>query len=106
MSLAYIPVLFAALSSARPEESGLASGLVNTTYQVGSAIGLAAMTALAIGVTGTTSTVNSLTGGYQAAFIGAAVIAAAAAAVAGLAIQRPRETASEEPVAAPLEQAA
>ena len=39
MSLAYIPVLLASLSGAKPEQAGLASGLVNTSYQVGSALG-------------------------------------------------------------------
>ena len=47
MSLAFIPSLGTAIPSAKPEEGGLASGIVNTTYQVGSALGLAAMTALA-----------------------------------------------------------
>src|SRR5919112_6658836 len=47
MALAFIPSLQTAISSARPEEGGLASGIVNTGYQVGSALGLAAMTALA-----------------------------------------------------------
>lgn len=47
MSLAFIPSLGTAISSARPEEGGLASGIVNTSYQLGSALGLAAMTALA-----------------------------------------------------------
>jgi EmrB/QacA subfamily drug resistance transporter len=47
MSMAFIPSLGTALSAARPEEGGLASGIVNTTYQVGSALGLAAITALA-----------------------------------------------------------
>jgi hypothetical protein len=47
MSLAFIPSLGTAISSARPEEGGLASGIVNTSYQVGSALGLAAMTAVA-----------------------------------------------------------
>ena len=47
MSLAFIPSLGIALSSARPEEGGLASGIVNTSYQIGSALGLAAMTAVA-----------------------------------------------------------
>ncbi|MFD0852027.1 MFS transporter, partial [Actinomadura adrarensis] len=42
MSLAFIPSLGTAISSARPEEGGLASGIVNTGYQVGSALGLAA----------------------------------------------------------------
>ena len=45
MSLAFIPSLGTAISSAKPEEGGLASGIVNTSYQVGSALGLAAMTA-------------------------------------------------------------
>jgi hypothetical protein len=64
------------------------------------------MTALATGVPGTASNAGSLTDGYQAAFIGAAVIAAAAAAFAGLGIQRPGQAASEDVEAAPLEQAA
>ena len=45
VSIAFIPTLGAALSAARPEEGGLASGIVNTSYQVGSALGLAAITA-------------------------------------------------------------
>jgi EmrB/QacA subfamily drug resistance transporter len=47
MSLAYIPAMFAAMAGAKPAEAGLASGIVNTTYQVGSALGLAVMTAVA-----------------------------------------------------------
>src|ERR671919_2327571 len=47
MSLAYIPALMSAVSHARKEESGLASGIVNTSYQIGSAIGLAIMVAIA-----------------------------------------------------------
>ena len=51
MSLTFIPTLMAALSHARPEEGGLASGLINTTYQVGSALGLAVASAVAISAT-------------------------------------------------------
>ena len=47
MAMAFIPSLGMALSSAAPEEGGLASGIVNTNYQVGSALGLAAMAAVA-----------------------------------------------------------
>ncbi len=47
MSLVFIPSLGTAISSAKPEEGGLASGIVNTSYQVGSALGLAVMTAVA-----------------------------------------------------------
>ena len=47
MALAFIPSLGTAISAARPEEGGLAAGIVNTSYQVGSALGLAVMTAVA-----------------------------------------------------------
>ena len=47
MSLAFIPTLGTAIGAARPEEGGLAAGIVNTSYQVGSALGLAVMTAIA-----------------------------------------------------------
>jgi EmrB/QacA subfamily drug resistance transporter len=97
MALAFIPSLQTAISSARPEEGGLASGIVNTGYQVGSAIGLAAMTAVAaangadeLGVVG------SLTDGYTAAFLGAAAIAVVGAVVAAITLRRP----AEEPPAA------
>jgi len=39
MSLAFIPSLGTAISSAPPQEGGLAAGIVNTSYQIGSAIG-------------------------------------------------------------------
>ena len=96
MSLAYIPVLIAALSSAKPEEAGLASGLVNTTYQVGSALGLAVMTAVATGVTGSSTDAGSLTDGYRGAFLGAAVVALVAAVAAAATISRPRSAASSD----------
>lgn len=83
MSLAFIPSLGTAISSARPEEGGLASGIVNTSYQVGSALGLAAMTALAASFgADRLGDPQALTEGYSAAFAGAAVIAVAGAAIA------------------------
>jgi MFS family permease len=83
MSLAYIPALNAGLSAVAAEQSGLASGLLNTSYQVGSALGLALMTAVATSY-GADQLGNAaeLTNGYQAAFIGAAAVAALAALVA------------------------
>lgn len=53
MSLAYIPGTIASMSGAKPEETGLASGIVNTTYQLGSAIGLAIVVAIAISTSNT-----------------------------------------------------
>ncbi|CAM5243440.1 MFS transporter [Streptomyces aurantiogriseus] len=77
MSLAYIPAMMAAMSGAPQEQAGLASGIVNTTYQIGSALGLAALTALATSQgAGRLGDLPALTEGFSAAFTAAAVIAA------------------------------
>ena len=90
MALAFIPSLQTAISSARPEEGGLASGIVNTGYQVGSALGLAAMTAVAAAHGATElGDIGALTDGYTAAFLGAAGIAAAGGLVAAITLRRP-----------------
>ncbi|WP_378735728.1 MFS transporter [Nocardia brasiliensis] len=76
MALAFIPSLGTAISAARPEEGGLAAGIVNVGYQVGSAIGLAAMTAVAAAFGGDrVGDASELTSGFSAAFLGASVIA-------------------------------
>jgi len=105
MSLSYIPALIASLSAVKPEETGLASGIVNTSYQIGSALGLAAMTAIAIAATDGAS-VADLNHGFHAAFIGAATVAAAAAALAVVAIRSPRAEAADTVAEAALEQQA
>jgi EmrB/QacA subfamily drug resistance transporter len=85
MALAFIPSLGIALSAARPEEGGLASGIVNTSYQIGSALGLAAMTALAAAHgADRLGDQPALTNGYSAALLGAAGIAATAAVLAAI----------------------
>ncbi|MFI1827578.1 MFS transporter [Streptomyces sp. NPDC020412] len=77
MSLAYIPAMMSAISGVRQEEAGLASGIVNTTYQVGSALGLAALTAVATSQgAGELGNLPALTDGFSAAFVGAAAVAA------------------------------
>jgi EmrB/QacA subfamily drug resistance transporter len=91
MSLAYIPAMLAALSGARPEEGGLASGIVNTTYQVGSALGLAAMTAIgAARGAAEIGNLPALVDGFQAVFVGAALIALVGAAVGWAWVAHPR----------------
>ncbi|MCF7547442.1 MFS transporter [Pseudonocardia sp. WMMC193] len=103
MALAFIPSLSTALSAARPEEGGLASGIVNTSYQVGSALGLAAMTALAAGY-GATQLADpvAMTTGFSAAFLGAAGVAllGAVLAAATLHTSRPAAQAQSDPAAA------
>jgi EmrB/QacA subfamily drug resistance transporter len=102
MSLAFIPTLGTAISAAPPEEGGLASGIVNTSYQIGSALGLAVMTAVAA-ANGADNLADpvALTEGYSAAFIGAAVVAVVGAAAAAAFLRRPAPHAPEE---APVDQ--
>ncbi len=92
MSLAYIPGTIASMSGAKPEETGLASGLVNTSYQIGSALGLAIIVAMsaaktdAVKLAGATG-VAALNQGFQTAFISAAVVSGIAALIAAFAIK-------------------
>ncbi|WP_406287169.1 MFS transporter [Embleya sp. NBC_00896] len=99
MALAFIPSLGTAISSARPEEGGLASGIVNTSYQIGSALGLAAMTALAAAHGAQEiGDPSALTDGFGAAFLGAAGIAAAGAVIAALTLRGPAAPVDTAPV--------
>ncbi|MFD5175838.1 MFS transporter [Nocardia sp. NPDC058379] len=90
MSLAFIPSLGTAISAARPEEGGLASGIVNVSYQVGSALGLAAMTAVAAAFgAGELGDATALTDGYSAAFLGAGLLALAGAGITAAVMRAP-----------------
>jgi EmrB/QacA subfamily drug resistance transporter len=82
--MALNPVLLAAMSDVRPEESGLASGIVNTSFMMGGALGLAVLASLAASRTSSLRAdgedlLTSLTGGYHLAFAVGAVFAATAA---------------------------
>lgn len=93
MALAFIPSLGTAISSARPEEGGLASGIVSTSYQVGSALGLAAMTAVATSQgADQLGNAGALTDGFSAAFTGAAGIAVFGAVVAAATLRSPKQS--------------
>lgn len=104
MSLAYIPALMSAVSHARKEESGLASGIVNTSYQIGSALGLAIMVAIASTQTlldknnGGIGSIDAVNNGFHFAFITAAIVAAIAAIVAFLVIKNPNTSGGKEEV--------
>ena len=93
MALPFIPAMNTAISAARPEEGGLASGIVSTSYQVGSALGLAVMTAIAATQL---ADPGALTDGYSAAFLGAAAIAVAGALAAGALLRTPKPVSASE----------
>jgi predicted MFS family arabinose efflux permease len=95
MALCFVPISIAALAGVRQEEAGLASGLINTTQQIGGAVGIALLSTIAVSVTedevgSGTVLPEALVSGFQAAFwVGAAI--AAAGLVAALALVRDAE---------------
>jgi EmrB/QacA subfamily drug resistance transporter len=93
--ITFNPLLLAAMGDVEPADAGLASGIVNTAFMMGGALGLAVLAA--IGTSRTDSLLASgegraeaLTGGYHASFIVGALFAAVAAALAA-ALLRPVE---------------
>jgi EmrB/QacA subfamily drug resistance transporter len=80
LGFSFVPISIAALAGVQPSEAGLASGLLNTSQQIGGALGIAVLSAIATsatndGIRSGTAVPNALTDGFQAAFIGAAAIA-------------------------------
>jgi EmrB/QacA subfamily drug resistance transporter len=87
--LAFNPVLMAAMSDVEPQDAGLASGIANTAFMMGGALGLAVLASAAAARTRTLAAAGhaqlaSLTGGYHVAFFVGALFALAAAAVGAL----------------------
>jgi MFS family permease len=76
---AFVPITIAALAGTRPNEAGLASGLINTSQQIGGAVGIALLSTVAVSKTDDALASGSaasaaLTDGFQQAFwIGAAI---------------------------------
>jgi EmrB/QacA subfamily drug resistance transporter len=107
--MAFNPVLLAAMSDVEPPEAGLASGVVNTSFMMGGALGLAVLASLAASRTDTLlaggeSEAAALTGGYHAAFFVGALFAIAAAVIGGLLLRQGAYAAQDEgadPHAAP-----
>jgi EmrB/QacA subfamily drug resistance transporter len=76
LGLAFVPNTIAAVSGVADREAGLASGLINTSQQIGGALGLAVLSTIANSVTGSAHSAGALTDGFQSAFLAGAGIAA------------------------------
>jgi EmrB/QacA subfamily drug resistance transporter len=103
--LAFPALMSMAMSGATPEDSGLASGLVNTTQQVGGALGLAVLATLSTSRTEHLlgdghSAASALTSGYHLAFAVGAGLVLAAIAVTAIVLS-PRAQTAQAPAAEP-----
>jgi MFS family permease len=87
--MALNPVLLAAMNDVEDDKAGIASGVVNTSFMMGGALGLAILASLAASrsdslLASGAGRLNALTGGYHIAFFVAALFAAAAAALSAV----------------------
>jgi EmrB/QacA subfamily drug resistance transporter len=96
--MAFNPVLMAAMNDVEPSESGLASGVVNTSFMMGGALGLAVLASVAASRTDSLrdsgeSVLQATTGGYHTSFLIGALFALTAAALGSVLLRsgRPAE---------------
>ena len=107
---AFVPITIAALAGTKPQEAGLASGLINTSQQIGGAVGIAILSTVAVATTDDAvadgvAVPVALTDGFVNAFWAGAGIALAGLLVS-IFMVRGRDLRQEAPVAEPALEAA
>jgi EmrB/QacA subfamily drug resistance transporter len=93
VGFSFVPISIAALAGVESAEAGLASGLINTSQQIGSALGIAAMSAIATprtddALAGGATQASALVTGFHGAFVAAVIVAGLGIAVALTLIRR------------------
>jgi EmrB/QacA subfamily drug resistance transporter len=102
LGFSFVPISIAALAGVQPSEAGLASGLFNTSQQIGGALGIAALSAVATsktesGVASGTPLPKALTDGFESAFVWGGLVAVVGILVALVLVRRSDlETPAEE----------
>ena len=109
IGLAFVTASIAALAGVAEHESGLASGLINTTFQIGAALGVAIVSTVAVSRSEDYLAANeganplvALTEGFQSAFLACVVLAGIGVALALLLLGRPRRALQEQLEAVPV----
>jgi EmrB/QacA subfamily drug resistance transporter len=114
MGFSFVPVTIASLAGVERSDAGVASGLVNTSRQIGGAIGLAAMSTVAASATSSYAVAHGLAAssaaatvsGFQTSFVVLGGLLVAALVVAGVFLRPVREQAEEAEAAPSLQEAA
>jgi EmrB/QacA subfamily drug resistance transporter len=101
LGFSFVPISIAALAGVQASEAGLASGLINTSQQIGGALGIAALSTIATSrtedaVAGGASQASALVTGFHGAFVAGVIIAAIGIVAAATLIRRDE---LEQPVA-------